>query len=243
MDGTNWLPERLPLVIATDTQNPMSSSLIIAIDGPAASGKGTLARRIARALGFAHLDTGSLYRAVGVLVLRADKDPADPVAAAQVARALKPDSSILDDPDLRTDEAAQAASKVAVVPEVRAALLDFQRTFALNPPGDAPGAVLDGRDVGTVVCPDAQAKLFVTASVDVRAQRRLKELQERGIPAIPSDVLEDMKARDARDSQRTVAPLVPADDAYLLDTSAMNADEAFTAAIAFIGSKTGVHGA
>lgn len=243
MDGTNWLPERLPLVIATDTQNPMSSSLIIAIDGPAASGKGTLARRIARALGFAHLDTGSLYRAVGVLVLRADKDPADPVAASQVARALKPDSSILDDPDLRTDEAAQAASKVAAVPEVRAALLNFQRTFALTPPGGAPGAVLDGRDVGTVVCPDAQAKLFVTASVEVRAQRRLKELQERGIPAIPSDVLEDMKARDARDSQRAIAPLVPADDAYLLDTSAMNADEAFTAAIAFIGSKTGVHGA
>lgn len=221
----------------------MSSSLIIAIDGPAASGKGTLARRVARALGFAHLDTGSLYRAVGVLVLRADKDPADPVAAAQVARALKPDSAILDDPDLRTDEAAQAASKVAVVPEVRAALLDFQRSFALTPPGGAPGAVLDGRDVGTVVCPDANAKLFVTASVEVRAQRRLKELQERGIPAIPSDVLEDMKARDARDSQRVIAPLVPADDAYLLDTSAMNADEAFTAAIAFIGSKTGVHGA
>lgn len=221
----------------------MSSSLIIAIDGPAASGKGTLARRIARALGFAHLDTGSLYRAVGVLVLRADKDPADPVAAAQVARALKPDAAILDDPDLRTDEAAQAASKVAVVPEVRAALLDFQRTFAHTPPGGAAGAVLDGRDVGTVVCPEANAKLFVTASVEVRAQRRLKELQERGIPAIPSDVLEDMKARDARDSQRAIAPLVPADDAYPLDTSAMNADEAFTAAIAFIGSKTGVHGA
>jgi cytidylate kinase len=218
----------------------MPKSIIIAIDGPAASGKGTLAKRIAAELGFAHLDTGSLYRAVGVAVLRAGKDPADAAVAAQVARALRPEDGILSDPELRSDEAAQAASKVAVVPEVRSALLDFQRTFAAVPPGGAPGSVLDGRDIGTVVCPDAGAKLFVTASVEVRAERRLKELRERGIPAIPSDVLEDMKARDARDSQRAVAPLKPADDAFVLDTSAMNPDQAFAAAVAYIGSKTGL---
>lgn len=213
--------------------------LVIAIDGPAAAGKGTLSKRVAQAYGFAHLDTGALYRAVGVSVLRAGGDPADAEAAAQAARALRPDDGILNDPALRNDEAAQAASKVAAVPAVRAALLDFQRQFAATPPGGAPGAVLDGRDVGTVVCPNADAKLFVTASVEVRADRRLKELRERGIPAIPSDVLEDMKARDARDSQRTVAPLLPAADAFVLDTSALDADQAFAAATAFIGTKTG----
>ncbi|QCO14861.1 (d)CMP kinase [Azospirillum brasilense] len=213
--------------------------LVIAIDGPAAAGKGTLSKRVAQVYGFAHLDTGALYRAVGVSVLRAGGDPADAEAAAQAARALRPDDGILNDPALRSDEAAQAASKVAAVPAVRAALLDFQRQFAATPPGGAPGAVLDGRDVGTVVCPNADAKLFVTASVEVRADRRLKELRERGIPAIPSDVLEDMKARDARDSQRTVAPLLPAADAFVLDTSALDADQAFAAATAFIGTKTG----
>ncbi|TWA69653.1 cytidylate kinase [Azospirillum baldaniorum] len=213
--------------------------LVIAIDGPAAAGKGTLSKRVAQAYGFAHLDTGALYRAVGVSVLRAGGNPADAEAAAQAARALRPDDGILNDPALRNDDAAQAASKVAAVPAVRAALLEFQRTFAATPPGGAPGAVLDGRDVGTVVCPNADAKLFVTASVEVRAERRLKELRERGIPAIPSDVLEDMKARDARDSQRTVAPLLPAADAFVLDTSALDADQAFAAATAFIGTKTG----
>lgn len=213
--------------------------VIIAIDGPAAAGKGTLSKRVAQAYGFAHLDTGALYRAVGVAVLRAGGDPADAEAAARAARALQPEDGILNDPALRSDEAAQAASKVAAVPEVRAALLDFQRAFAATPPGSAPGSVLDGRDVGTVVCPNADAKLFVTASVEVRAERRLKELRERGIPAIPSDVLEDMKARDARDSQRTVAPLRPAADAFVLDTSALDADQAFAAATAFIGTKTG----
>ncbi|WP_029010515.1 (d)CMP kinase [Azospirillum halopraeferens] len=213
--------------------------MVIAIDGPAASGKGTLARRIAARFGCAHLDTGQLYRAVGMAVLRADKDPADAAFAALAARALKPDDAILADPELRSDGAAQAASKVAAVPEVRRALLDFQRSFAARPPGGAAGAVLDGRDIGTVVCPDADAKLYVTASVEVRAQRRLKELRERGIPAIPDAVLEDMKARDARDSQRAVAPLKPAGDAFVLDTSAMTADEAFEAAVAFIASATG----
>lgn len=215
-------------------------SPIIAIDGPAASGKGTLSKRVAAAYGFAHLDTGALYRAVGIGVLRAGGDPANAELATRVARDLHPEDGILNDPDLRGDEAAQAASKVAAVPAVREALLDFQRRFASDPPGGAPGAVLDGRDIGTVVCPSADAKLFITASVEVRADRRLKELRSRGIPAIPSEVLEDMKVRDARDSQRAVAPLRPAADAFVLDTSELDADQAFGAAIVFIGSKTGL---
>lgn len=221
-------------------QETSARTVVVAIDGPAASGKGTLSQRIADAFGFAHLDTGVLYRAVGVSVLRAGGDPADNAAAARAAYELHPEHPILQEVALRTDEAAQAASKVAAVPEVRAALLDFQRRFAAHPPGGAPGAVLDGRDIGTVVCPDAQAKLFITASVEVRAERRLKELQRRGIPAISSDVLEDMKARDARDSQRAVAPLRPAADAFVLDTSALDADQVFSKAVAHIGSKTGL---
>lgn len=215
----------------------MPPSTIIAIDGPAAAGKGTLSRRIADALGFAHLDTGSLYRAAGLAVLRAGGDPGDPGAAATAARALGPADDILTDPAIRSEPAADAASKVAAVPAVREALLAFQRRFAAEPPGGAPGAVLDGRDIGTVVCPEAPVKIFVTATVEVRAERRLKELQARGIPAIPSAVLEDMKARDARDSQRTVAPLRPAVDAFVLDTSALTADEAFAAAFAHIRTR------
>lgn len=216
------------------------SGIVIAIDGPAASGKGTLARRIASAYGFAHLDTGALYRAVGVAVARAGGDPADPEAAAGAARALRPESARLDDPALRTDAAADAASKVAAVPDVRAALLDFQRRFAACPPDRARGAVLDGRDVGTVVCPGADVKLFITASVEVRARRRFNELQNNGIPSIWSQVLEDMKARDERDSRRAVAPLRPAGDAFVIDTSAMDADQAFALAVDHIGSKTGL---
>jgi CMP/dCMP kinase len=216
------------------------STPVIAIDGPAASGKGTLSRRIAEAYGFAHLDTGSLYRAVGVAVLKAGGDPADDGAAEAAARALTPADGILADPELRSDRAADAASKVAAKPAVRAALLDFQRSFAAQPPGEALGAVLDGRDVGTVVCPDAEVKLFVTASVEVRAERRLLELRQRGIPAIWTDVLEDMKARDARDSQRAVAPLRPAADAIVIDTSTLDPDAAFARAVETIGGKTGL---
>lgn len=218
----------------------MGNTPVIAIDGPAASGKGTLARRIAAAYGFAHLDTGSIYRAVGLAVLRAGLDPADDAAAESAARALSPSDSVLHDPELRSDRSADAASKVAAKPGVRAALLAFQQRFAAEPPEGARGAVLDGRDVGTVVCPNADVKLFITASVEVRAERRLKELQGRGIPAIWSDVLEDMKARDARDSQRAVAPLRPAVDAVVVDTSALGPDEAYARAIAVIGDRTGL---
>ncbi|HYE53162.1 MAG TPA: (d)CMP kinase [Azospirillaceae bacterium] len=216
-----------------------TASLVVAIDGPAASGKGTLAKRVAAALDFAHLDTGALYRAVGLVVNRRGGSPDDADAAAEAARALTPDAiaELVRDPALRGDEAAQAASKVSAVPDVRAALLDFQRGFAARPPGGAAGAVLDGRDIGTVICPDAPAKLFVTATTEVRAERRLKELRGRGVPAIYAAVLEDMKVRDTRDSQRAVSPLVPAGDAFLLDTSAMDADQAFDAAMAFIRSR------
>ena len=204
---------------------------IVAIDGPAAAGKGTLARRLAAELGFDYLDTGLIYRAVGMNVERAGFDPADPARAGEAARDLQPEDLAAD--DLRTDEAAQAASKVAAIPEVRAALLDFQRRFAAHPPGGR-GAVLDGRDIGTVVCPAAPIKLFVTASTERRAERRLKELQGRGIDTSLDKVVAEMRERDERDSQRAVAPLKPAEDAHLLDTSDLDADAAFDAAIAFV---------
>ncbi|MCR4379054.1 MAG: (d)CMP kinase [Rhodospirillales bacterium] len=215
-------------------------TIVIAIDGPAAAGKGTLGARLAQHYGLAKLDTGLLYRATGVKVLAAGGNPEDPVAAEAAARALDP--AELANPALRGDAAAQAASKVSAIPGVRAALLDFQREFAKNPPvladgSPAQGAILDGRDIGTTVCPHADAKLFVTASTEVRAERRFKELQERGHEAIYARVLEDMKERDARDSGRSASPLAAADDAYMLDTSALNADQAFQAAVAFISSK------
>ncbi len=209
-------------------------TMIIAIDGPAAAGKGTLARRLAAELGLDYLDTGLIYRAVGMKVARHGGDPTDAAGAEAVARALAPDD--LAAGDLRSDQAAQAASKVAAIPGVRAALLDFQRQFAARPPG-GKGAVLDGRDIGTVVCPEAPIKLFVTASVETRARRRFKELEERGLHTPWEVVLADMKDRDERDSSRAVAPLVPAADAHVLDTSDLDADQAFAAALEFVGSK------
>ena len=206
--------------------------MIIAIDGPAASGKGTLARRLADHFDFAYLDTGKLYRAVGLGVVRLGGDPEDEDAALDVANNLNP--AQLDDPDLKSDEAAQAASKVAAIQSVRAALLEFQKNLAAHPPGGKSGAILDGRDIGTVVCPDAPAKLFVTASVEERANRRHKELLDRGESSIYARVLADLQERDARDSNRAVAPLKPADDATVVDTSDLNADEAFDKAVEII---------
>ena len=206
--------------------------MIIAIDGPAASGKGTLARRLAAHFGYAHLDSGKIYRAVGLAVLRAGKDPEDPAAAVAAAGTLNADD--LGNPDLAGDDAAVAASKVAAIPAVRAAVLDFQRDFAINPPGGAGGAVIDGRDIGTVVCPDAAVKLFVTASVEARAERRHKELLGRGEASIYARVLQDLKERDARDTNRAVAPLRPAEDAEVMDTSEMDPDAAFAAALACV---------
>jgi len=209
--------------------------VIIAVDGPAAAGKGTLARRLAEHFGLALLDTGLLYRAVGLAVVRRGGDPGDAEAATRAARELT--AADLADPELRADAAANAASTVAAIPGVRAALLQFQRAFAASPPAPARGAVIDGRDIGTVVCPDADVKLFVTAGVEVRARRRLKELRERGLEAIHSRVLQDMKARDARDQGRGVSPLVPAEDALVLDTSDLDADAVFAAALDFIETR------
>jgi cytidylate kinase len=199
--------------------------LIIAIDGPAASGKGTLARRIAQRFGLAHLDTGKIYRATGLAVLEAGGDPADPETAVLAARRL--DVSRLGDPRLLQEDDARASSLVAAIPAVRAALLAFQRRFAHHPPSPARGAVLDGRDIGTVVCPDATVKLFLVASAESRAERRVKELRERGAPAIYEDVLQDMRERDARDSERRVAPLAAAPDAITIDTTRLDADQVF----------------
>jgi cytidylate kinase len=210
--------------------------MIVAVDGPSASGKGTLARRIAEYFGFAHLETGLLYRAVALTVLRAGADPADEDAAAAAARGL--DAKLLESPDLRADEVAQAASVVAAHPAVRSALVYLQRRFARHPPGDEAGAVLDGRDIGTVICPDADAKIFVTADVETRAGRRHKELLERGRDSIYARVLQEMKERDARDSGRDVAPLKAADDAFVLDTTHLDADSAFEATLAFLKSRT-----
>ncbi|MBM3732836.1 MAG: (d)CMP kinase [Acidimicrobiia bacterium] len=209
--------------------------MIVAIDGPAGSGKGTLAKRLAAHFGFAHLDTGLIYRAVGHAMLRAGLDPEDTAAAERAAKALDP--AMFADPALRGDEAANAASKVSAIPAVRAALLEFQRRFAASPPGGAKGVVLDGRDVGTVVCPDAQVKLFLTATPEVRAERRVKELRERGLEAIYARVLQDLNERDARDRARAVAPLIPAKDALVLDTSTLDADAVFDLALRHIAAR------
>ena len=200
---------------------------VIAIDGPAAAGKGTLARRLAATLGLPYLDTGLLYRAVGRRVLDAGGDPADPAGAAAAARALRP--ADLERTDLRGPVADAAAAAVASIPAVRAALLAFQRDFAV-----ARGAVLDGRDIGTVIFPDATAKLFVTASLDARAGRRHAELAAKGGAVPLTRVTEDMRARDAMDAARAAAPLRPAEDAVLLDTTALDPDAAFAAALALV---------
>lgn len=201
------------------------SPFIVAIDGPAASGKGTLARRLAKRFGLVHLDTGKLYRATGLGVIEAGGEPADSAAAEKAARSL--DFSRLADPRLNDEDVARASSVVAAIPGVRAALLDAQRRFALHPPAPAKGAVLDGRDIGTIVCPDASVKFFLVASAESRAVRRAKELRERGATAIYDDVLQDMRERDARDSERRVAPLAAAPDAITIDTTLLDADQVY----------------
>ena len=202
-----------------------TAPFVIAIDGPAASGKGTLARQLAERFGLAHLDTGKLYRATVLGVIEARGDPTDPAAAEKAARTI--DFSRLADPRLSAEDVARAASLVAAIPAVRAALLDAQRRFAHDPPPPAKGAVLDGRDIGTVVCPDATVKLFLVASAESRAERRVKELRQSGAAAIYDAVLQDMRERDARDSERRVAPLAAAPDAITIDTTLLDADQVF----------------
>ncbi len=202
-------------------------SFTVAIDGPAAAGKGTIGRAVAARFGFAHLDTGLLYRAVGRRMLQG-------VAPIAAAVALIPEDLSTPD-DLRTAAVADAASKVAVIPEVRAALLDFQRAFARR----AGGAVLDGRDIGTVICPEAEVKLFVTASAEVRAERRLKELLAAGFETDLETVLADVRQRDARDAERATAPMLAAGDALTLDTSEMSVEQAVAAAFAAVEARRG----
>jgi cytidylate kinase len=219
---------------------PRQRPLVIAVDGPAAAGKGTLARRIADHLGFPYLDTGLLYRCVAAKLLRAGETPEDAAAAAAAAGTVRLDE--LDASDLRSEEAARAASKVAAIPGVRTALLEIQRRFAAQP----GGAVLDGRDIGTVVCPGAPVKIFMTASPEVRAKRRALEIAQESLGVneligaeaerIYARVLQDMVERDRRDSARAVAPLVPAPDAFVIDSSALDPDGAFAAALAHISA-------
>ncbi len=212
--------------------------MIVAVDGPAAAGKGTIARRLAEELGYAHLDTGALYRAVALRVLDAGADPNDAAAAAAAAAGIT--QTDLADPRIREDATANVASQVSAHPQVRAALLDLQRDFAAHPPGGAKGAVIEGRDIGTVVWPQAERKIFLDASVEIRAERRFQELQDRGAMVTRKEVLEDLRRRDEADRNRAVSPLVPAPDAYLLDTSNLDIDSASAAAKAYVLGSVGL---
>jgi CMP/dCMP kinase len=211
--------------------------VVIAIDGPAGAGKGTLARRLAEHFGYAHLDTGSLYRAVALRVLRDGADPTHASTAALEATRLTEDDLL--DPALRHEATGLAASQVSAIPAVREALLAFQRDFALKPPRDAKGAVIEGRDIGTVVCPHADHKIFLDASLEVRARRRAEELREALKAVDEASVLRDMRRRDQQDRERATAPLKPAPDAFLLDTSNLDIEGAFAAAKAHILGRSG----
>lgn len=221
--------------------------IIIAIDGNAASGKGTLAKRLAAALGCAHMDTGSLYRLTALRLMEEGGDPADEsravAAATALSRSYRPEDS--DNPDIRTDTVGQVTSRISAIPAVRAQILELQRNFATQPPAlpggrEACGAILDGRDIGTVVCPQAKVKFFVTASPEIRAQRRHKELQSKGISVTYDAVLADMRERDARDAGRETAPMKPAPDAIMLDTSALTVDQVLAFALEKVREKTGL---
>ena len=229
---TDFLPAQEPF-------SALEKKVIITVDGPAASGKGTLAKKLADRMGYAYLDTGALYRAVAMATLEIGGDPsfyADVAPALDIIR-RNLTAELLANPSLRTPEVSEAASKVATHPEVRQALLDYQRHFAHNPPDYVGGTVLDGRDIGTVVCPDADIKLFITASVEERAKRRFTELAATRSDVTFDKVLSDLKARDERDSTRKVAPTLAAEDAYILDTTGLNPSETLEEAIAVIRAK------
>lgn len=202
--------------------------MVIAIDGPAASGKGTVAKMVAKYFGMDYLDTGSIYRAVGYKLISEGISPEDKDAAVMVAKNITPDD--IANPHLYDEGIGSAASIVSAIPEVRDALFNFQKNFAKSP----NGAVLDGRDIGTVICPDADFKFFITANIETRAKRRFKQLQNQQNSIIYESVLDDLKRRDERDSQRSIAPLKKADDAIFIDTTDMNADEVFKKVLSLI---------
>jgi len=210
-------------------------SIVIAVDGTAASGKGTLAKRLARHFGFAHMDSGALYRLTALAVLDNKGDPGAEADALKGARSI--DLARAGDPAIRTDIVGKAASQVAAIPAVRYALHDFQKAFLDHPPGGSPGAVMDGRDIGTVIAPDATAKLFVDARPDVRARRRWLELKSLGIDRNEAELLAEIRARDHADSTRAVSPLKQAADAALLDTTNLAIEPAFAAALALVSPK------
>ena len=217
----------------SDNENVAPERILIAVDGPAASGKGTIARALASHFKLPHMDTGMLYRAVALNLWRWGGDMGSEFEALRACDVAAVDP---DDPELRSEPVSSIASRISAYPSVRAALLDRQRQFA----GQPGGAVLDGRDIGTVVAPGADAKLFVTASAEIRAQRRVRELLERGLPAHYEDVLVDIRARDERDTHRAVAPLARAEDALLLDTSELDVDGAIAEAIRLVEQRLAV---
>ncbi len=216
----------------------MTNKNVIAIDGPAASGKGTLARKIAAELGYAHMDTGLLYRAVAYMVLQVGGDITNERGSMGAATALARLRDIpYSEQDLKTETITEAASQVASFPEVRAILLNMQKNFAANPGPGFKGAVLDGRDIGTVICPEAPVKLYITASLETRAERRFKELQNKGLSTTYEAVLRDMRERDSRDAARAAAPMRAADDAVTLDTTDLGSAEALQQALTIIRDK------
>ncbi len=215
--------------------NKLSKPMVIAVDGPVAAGKGTVGRRLAAHLGFAYLDTGGLYRAVALRLLRDGQKLDD--TTAMVAQAGAISQADLDDPALRREAVGEAASVISAHPALRAALLEYQRNFAAHPPEGAAGAVLDGRDIGTVVCPDAAVKLFINANPEARAKRRHAELVGRGEDISLAAVRADLARRDARDSERSASPLAPAVDAHLLDTTKMDIEAAVQAARKIVAAR------
>ena len=209
--------------------------VVIAVDGPAASGKGTLSNSLANHFDFARLDTGLIYRALGLKVLDDGVDASDKQKVILLANQVSFDD--LNQENLRSEKVGAVASRLAAIPDVRGVLRKFQRDFAVHPPAEKSGVVLDGRDIGTIVCPNANFKIFLIADKDVRATRRFKELQERGLRAIYSQILRDIVDRDARDSLRSVAPLEPAKDAFVLDTSKLSVDATFVAVLRYISTQ------
>lgn len=209
--------------------------MIVAVDGPAAAGKGTIARKLAHYFNLAYLDTGTLYRAVALSIIVSGENQKDPIIAAKYARSVSVELAL--SPDIRSNKVSQLASHIAAIPAVREALLDRQRNFANNPGPGKDGAILDGRDIATIVCPNADFKIFITADVEIRAKRRLKELLERNQPAIYCQVINELRTRDRRDSLRKEAPMLKAVGAMVLDTSELTVEEAFVIARNYIAFK------